>query len=634
MKSEEAKNLIQNSDAFNTTFIGTNTSRLGVEENIGISDDKRFLHTANTGPTGSGKTELMVNAAMQDIYKDHGICIIVPKGHAINEIIARLPEDRIEDVVYINPASPAGPPALNVLEPYITGDNKQKQKDIIVDDVVDLFKRRSENWGDRFGRFLEHLLVAHIQLNIENGESNNLYDLYECIHNDEKMEKLIQRTSDSIRRKQLQRIKNEYGSKELNPVEYRLEDFTGNELLRDIISADESGINFQEAVDDQKIILVELQKGEIGEETCQVIGSIVLTKIWSAIQSRVSQPEEERKPFHLYVDEMQNFGSSDSSLASMLAEGREYRLSLWLATQYLSRLDKDTQDAVVVNCRNKIVFQPSGGDSSTLAKVVDADKKTLKHLGEYQAVVQKPVTGRDRPVEVVETYPPWSVDPDRIPDVKQEQAISSNNAGEPSVSDRTGSHPTAGGDLHDALLGVADQRLKELGAQQVNIFEQSGENRADGLVVFPDGSRAYLEAENTTLSKPGKVLHNLKRSVEDGSECIFVVQEENTEKLENILEDPVNRDGDEYKDDDGSYSYYQVGTGDSFTDIEFVEEAEYRILEVTSEELTEYTEDVEAECPQLEYGFTKEELRIECVERTDDGYCQALGQQCVLTKNE
>ena len=636
MNPEETRNLIENSDVFQTTFTGTHTSTLGVEENIGIPDGKRFMHTINTGPTGSGKTELMVNAALQDINKGRGVGILVPKGHAIDEIIARMPEDRIDDIVYINPASSTGPPALNVLEPY-TDDavNTEKQKEIIVNDVVDLFKRRSDNWGERFGRFLDHLLRAHIEINIDHEESYNLYNLYECIRSEDRMDQLIQQTSDSIRRKQLNRIKDEYGKKELNPVEYRLEDFTGNRLLRDMISADESGINFREAVDNQKIILVELQKGIIGEETAQVIGSLVLTKIWSAIQSRVNQDPESREPFHLYVDELQNFGSSDSSIATMLAEGREYRLGLWLATQYLSRLDGEMQDAVVVNCRNKVVFKPSDGDASTLSRVIDVDKKVLERLGEYQAIVQKPVSGPDEEaVMVVDTYPPWEGDRSRISDVREEQAIAANTAGELDVSTRTGTHPTAGSKMHDALLAVAENRLHELDAQQVTIFGQTGEDRADGLVIFDDGSRAYLEAENTTLSKPGKVLHNLKRAHEDGSECLFAVREEEREKLDSILSDPVNRDGTGHEDSEGEYAYYKTGSGEPFTDVDLVEEAEHRVIEVSGDELEGYMEDVEAECPQLDNGFTKEELEIECMEREDDGYCQALGQQCVLTERD
>jgi len=636
MNPEETRNLIENSDAFQTTFTGTHTSTLGVEEDVGIPDDKRFMHTIITGPTGSGKTELLVNAALQDINKDRGIAMVVPAGHAIDEIIARMPEDRINDILYINPASSTGPPALNVLEPY-TEDavNTEKQKEIIVNDVVDLFKRRSDNWGERFGRFLDHLLRAHIEMNIEHGESYNLYDLYECIRSEDRMDNLIQRTGDSIRRKQLNRIKDEYGTKELNPVEYRLEDFTGNRLLRDMISADESGVNFRKAVNNQKIILVELQKGVIGEETAQVIGSLVLTKIWSAIQSRVNQSVESREPFHLYVDELQNFGSSDSSIATMLAEGREYRLGLCLATQYLSRLDADMQDAVVVNCRNKIAFKPADGDASTLSRVMGADKKVLERLSEYQVVLQKPVSGVDDEAMItVDTYPPWEGERERISDVREEQAIAASTAGELEVSERTGTHQTAGGDMHDALLAVAEKRLHELDAQQVNIFGQTGDNRADGFALFEDGSQAYLEAENTTLSKPGKVLHNLKRAYEDGNECIFVVREEERDRLEAILRDPVNRSGTGQEDSEGEYAYYKTGSGEQFTDLELVEDSEYRVLDVSAEELQKFIEDVEAECPQLDNGFTKDELKIECMERLDDGYCQALGQQCVLTEGD
>ncbi|MDY6771111.1 MAG: type IV secretory system conjugative DNA transfer family protein, partial [Candidatus Nanohaloarchaea archaeon] len=156
MKPGETRDLITNSEDLETTYLGTCESRLGVEENVGLSDDKRMTHVLNVGPTGYGKSTLMLHTALQDAYKDYGLCIINPKGRTLSDdFLTKLPEDRREDVVYINPDRESVTP-INVLEPHVTPEMSQaqveNQKEIIVSDLIDLFKRYSDNWGDRFGR--------------------------------------------------------------------------------------------------------------------------------------------------------------------------------------------------------------------------------------------------------------------------------------------------------------------------------------------------------------------------------------------------------------------------------------------------------------------------------------------------
>ncbi len=168
-----------------TTSIGTRTSQLGIEENIGIPDDKRLLHTLALGPTGYGKTQAMLHAALQDAHKGHGLCMVIPKGKAIDQFLQKIPEDRVDDVVYINPAD-QDTPRINVLEPHThSGMNqaqKENQKEIIVSDLIDLFKRYSENWGDRFGRVLETLFRAYLDLNIRGKTLYSLLDVFEPSH--------------------------------------------------------------------------------------------------------------------------------------------------------------------------------------------------------------------------------------------------------------------------------------------------------------------------------------------------------------------------------------------------------------------------------------------------------------------
>jgi hypothetical protein len=640
MKPEDVKNLIENSDEFTTTFLGTRTSQLGVEENVGIEDSKRSIHVLNTGPTGYGKTQLMIHAALQDAYKDQGFCLINPKGDAINQIIAKLPEDRLDDVVYINPGGKQVP-SINVLEPHITEDmtqmHKENQKEIIVSDLIDLFKRQSENWGDQFGRVLETLLRAHLDLNIYHNESNSLLDVFQCVINQDALVDLIDRTQDQVIREQLVRIREDMTSYELEPLQRRLNDFVMNATIREVVASEESGVNFREAVNQEKIILVDIQKGEVGSTVSELVGSIIITKVWAAAQSRITQKPEDRTPFYLYVDELQNFGSEGSALSTMLSEAREYRLGCWLATQYLSKLDTQMRRAVVNNCRTKIIFNPTGSDNENrIAGLLNnVSKNELKSLGKYRAALQAPAEQSQSDAVIFDAYPPWNGDRDRVPDIKQQQAITtSSNGANAQVSQSLGKGKNAGGEAHKELLATAKQRLEEREGIQVNLlYQDTGDDKPDGKVILPDNSIAHLEAEHSTLSKPVKVLHNYQRAIEAGNEAIFAVEQGNAVKLQNILQDPKNRQGQQYEDEHGTYTYYTDTDGDPFTEFEDIENGEYRIIEIQEDQLEIHNEKIEPECPELEYN-SEEELQSFCIHRDDNGFCTALETQCTLTHND
>jgi len=644
MKPDKVQNLIESSENMDTTFLGTHTSSLGVEEDIGVEDEKRVLNVLNIGPTGYGKTQLMAHAILQDIYKGHGIAVVNPKGGLINQIIAKMPEDRHRDIIYINPGQEPVTP-INVLEPHTTEDmttaQRENQKEIIISDLIDLFKRQTDNWGERWGRVLETLLRAHIDLNIQKGESNSLLDVFQCVIQDEALTELIDRTEDKVVREQLVRVKEDMGSYELEPLQRRLNDFVMNSTIREFVSAEESGVNFREALDEEKIILVEIQKGEIGSTVSELVGSIVVTKVWAAAQSRITQEPEDRTPFYLYVDELQNFGSEGSALATMLSEAREYKLGCWLATQYLSNLDsKKMREAVINNCRTKIVFDPTGSENENrLARILNGvDKADLGRLKQYRAVLQTPAEGDEVSQAVVfDTYPPYKGDRGRVEDWKDRRAVTGSKPGvDVKIGQSLGKGNNAGNEFHRELLKTAKQQLEELPGTQVQLlYQDSGADKPDGKVLMPEGV-AHLEAENSTLSKPVKVLKNYLRATEEGCECIFVVEEGNAVKLQNIISDPVNRQGSDHEDDEGSYSYYSGEDGE-FTDIGLLEdEGEYRIIKVDTEELeaTVHEDNIEVECPQLD-NYSEEELGEFCMERDKEtGYCSALGQQCVLTETD
>ncbi len=632
---EETQTLIKSTADLATTYLGSRESNLGVEENIGLDDEKRLTHVLNVGPTGYGKSQLLTHVALQDAEKGHGLAVINPKGDLIDEFLAKLPEDRIDDIVYINPARDPVTP-INVLEPHVTEEmseaQRENQKEIIVSDLIDLFKRQSENWGDQFGRVLETLLRAHLDLNIQKNQGNSLLDVFRCVVNQDQLTQLIDDTDDQIIREQLVRVKEDMTSYEMEPLQRRLNDFVMNPTIRRVIGPEQSGVNFRDVVDDSKILLVDIQKGEVGETVSQLVGSIVTTKIWAAAQSRVTQPVEERTPFFLYVDELQNFGGEGSNFTKILSEAREYRLGCWLATQYLQQLATDMRRAVVNNCRTKITFNPSGSENENqIAGMFQGlTKDQLKALGKYRAAVQKPSKKSHNNAILFDTYPPWEPEDTDVDQLKKQgTAATSHTATELKASQSLGKGNNAGGDKHRELLAQAKKQLEERGFTVNLLYQDQGDNKPDGHVHLPNESIAHLEAEHSTLSRPVKVLRNLQRAVEEDREVFYIVEGGKATKLQNIVDDPKNRRGNEYNDEQGSYSYYTDEDGEAYTDFIEVEEAEYRVIEIGEDKLELHDQKIEPECPELQHN-TEEDLQAFCLHRDEDGFCTELEQSCVL----
>ena len=642
VSGEKTRNMVMNSPEMNTTFLGVTPGR-GGRKDIGIPDRYRNLNVLVPGAIGEGKTQATVHAVLSDIRKGNGVLAAGPKGDFINEILAKVPEDRLDDVLYINPRFN---PALNVLEPVaenrLPDEVLANQKAMITDELVQLFEQRSENFGGRYANIFKALLRAHLQLNIEEGESNTLMDVYQCVRSDDRedqLERLKSKISDPILRDDLDFAK-ELNDSDLDPIAHRIREFA-TETVRPMIAAEESSVDFVEVVDEGNIVLVEVQKGELGLDVAQSTVSIVLSKLWSAIQSQVVKPEEERENFYLYLDEFQNFGTSDSVLSTMLTEGREYGLGCWLVTQLLNReeISRDFRETVLTNTQSKLVFRTESSDAKQLADSLNGvDRERLDNLNSYNAFLQVPSKGSRPNADRVETYPPWNPDRSReeVEELKEELAVGSDTGSvgfEAEAVDETGESVTAGSSLHDTVLDAASTRLEELpNVQSVAITEQGeGVSKPDGIVFYESGQKAYVEVELSSLSKPAKVLTNLRRADEAGAECIFAVQEGDRDRLENIVEDPVNRSGDEHEDDDGSFSYYRDGDGGEYDEIGFVDDADYQVLEITEEEVMAVQHDLEDLCPFIDER-PKEKLEEDngCLARRDDGYCLELERECVL----
>jgi len=640
MNTTDVKDLITNSKNLQTTYLGTRESTMGVEETVEIHDTDRNTHILELGATGTGKTQAAVHTALQDIQKGRGLCFINPKGDAINQLLAKMPEDRLDDVIYINPAEEPVT-AVNPLEPHVheamSAAALENQKEIIVGDILALFKRQSQNWGDQWPRVLSTVLRAYLDLNIRYEESNTLGDALRAITDQDELESLIDRMDDPVIRNHLVNIRDDLSEYEKLPLKNRIQDFLGNEVIRRVIEG-ETSIDFYEAIRTGKIILVDVQRGEIGRNASPLIGSIVLTQVWAAAQARIALPEDERTLFPVFVDEVKHYASESSNFDEILSESREYGLSVWMISQYLDQLDPAMQRAAVNNCRTKIVFQPEIADDGTRVAnmLVGLEKDDLQRLGSYRAAMQTP-DGSE--AVTFDTLPPWESDRDDtdLERLKQDATVASDDSAEATDLFDLGPAGNAGDQLHTMLLQEAQAYLEARPAvSQVNLLHQDpGEDRPDGHVLKDNGDVCHLEAEVSTLTKPAKVLQNYWRAAFNDRKCIFVVEEAGVDKLINILEDPVNRRGDDHEDDDGSYSYYMDEDGEPFTGIDDLAGADYRILvRGESGNIRDYGTETDAECPELDAETSVDELASFCLFREENGWCSALETECVLTEGD
>lgn len=643
MTPEETQTIIESAENRTDTRVGTRTSSMGHDEHVSLPLSNRLTHVFNAGPTGTGKSELITNVAAQDIHAGRGVAVISPAGDTIDNLLDRIPDNRLEDIIYLNP-NQEPITRINVLQPYLVEDMTQaqleNQKEMIVSDVIDLFRRHNVgDWGPRFGQHLETLLRAHLDLNIKYDEQANLVDVYRCVVDDDALKSLIDRTDNEFIRNQLVRIYEDMGTYELEPLQRRLNTLVQNDTVNRVVDAGTSSIDFREIIDEGKILLVDVKREHIGKDAARIIGSVVVTSIWAAAQSRITQPEEERDPFMLACDEVHNFGGEGSNFTTLLAESRKYGLGCWLASQYLNQLEPEMRRAVKNNCRTKIFFDPTGTEDLTevAAMLNGFGKDQLTTLGNYRAVMQQPGDGRHRDAVTFTTYPPWGRgrEEEDLDEIKLDSTIGELSTAEKARVQRTskilGPMKDAGDYHHRRLLEQAQVFLeKRPEVEQVNLLYQERDGRPDGEVIKTSGDVANLEAEVSTLDNPGKVLQNYGRAIQEGRKCIFVVESGFEDRLENIITDPVNRRGSEHEDETGSFSYYKDGDGNPIENTDVYSLGEYRILVVDGETVHDHAKQGNSECPELDPPeFTEDDLQESCAFR-EDGYCALLDEPCVL----
>jgi len=326
---------------------------------FGIKTDDRRRHMYLIGKTGMGKSTLIENMVIHDIQQRHGVAIVDPHGDLVEKIIKFVPADRINDVIYFNPSDTKFPIAFNILE-----NVDPEYKHLIAYGLVGVFKKI---WADSWGPRMEYILTNTILALLEYPGST-LLGIMRLLVDKKYRKKVISKVTDPVVKTfwtdEFANYSEKFRTEAIAPIQNKVGQFLASSIIRNIVGQSKSTIEMRKAIDEGKIILMNLSKGRIGEENSALLGAMMITKIQLAAMSRVDIPENERKDFFLYVDEFQNFATE--SFANILSEARKYRLNLIMAHQYVEQLTDEVKAAVFGNVGTMVVFRVGATDGEFL----------------------------------------------------------------------------------------------------------------------------------------------------------------------------------------------------------------------------------------------------------------------------
>ena len=350
------------------SLLGINTYR-GQETRVYLSPEDRLRHLYVIGQTGTGKTGLLKSMIIQDIKNGEGCCFIDPHGSDILDVLAAVPPERYQDVIYFDPADLSRPFSLNFLEYDLA---RPEQKTFIVNELLMIFRRLYGDVPESMGPAFEQYFRNATMLVMEDPSSGStILDIARVLSNSEFRAAKLAKSMNPVVNQFWTEIATKAGGDAAleNIVPYitnKFDDFTANDFIRPIVGQQESSFKFREVMDTKKILLINLSKGRLGEKNANLLGLIVVGKLFMAALSRADNPRADHVPFYLYIDEFQNV--TTDSIPGILSEARKYKLALSVAHQFLNQIEEKTRDAVFGNVGNMAVFRVGEEDAEFFAK--------------------------------------------------------------------------------------------------------------------------------------------------------------------------------------------------------------------------------------------------------------------------
>jgi CxxC-x17-CxxC domain-containing protein len=355
---------------------------------FGIKTDDRRRHMYLIGKTGMGKSTILENMIVDDIRAGRGVAVVDPHGDLAEKVMQYVPSDRIKDVIYFNPTDTDYPIAFNIVEAV-----DPKVRHLVASGLIGVFKKL---WADSWGPRLEYILRNAI-LAVLDYPNSTLLSVIQMLSDKVYRKKVMAEVKDPVVKafwtKEFAGYADKFASEAVSPIQNKVGQFLSSSVIRNIVGQTRSSIDVRKAMDEGKILIMNLSKGHIGEDNSALLGAMMITKIQLAAMSRVNIPEKERKDFYLYIDEFQNF--STESFATILSEARKYHLNLIIAHQYMEQLTDEVKAAVFGNVGTLVAFRVGAVDAEELVKEFAPifEEEDILNLPKYEFYIKLMIDG-------------------------------------------------------------------------------------------------------------------------------------------------------------------------------------------------------------------------------------------------
>jgi hypothetical protein len=332
---------------------------------FGIKNEDRFSHLYIVGKTGTGKSTLLETMALQDAQQGHGFALIDPHGDLVERVAAHVSPQRASDLIYLNAADPSQPYGYNPLRHV-----REDRIALAASGLMEVFKKM---WPDAWGVRMEHILRNTLMALLERPKAT-LHDILR-LYSDKNFRKEVARSlrNEPVRRffeKEFERFSFGYRADGIAPIQNKVGAFLADPLVSRVLTAPAIDLHFRQMMDAGNILLVNLAKGLLGEDSASLLGGLLVTTLGLAAFSRADIPADTRQDFFVYIDEFQSF--TTLAVANMLSELRKYRVGFTVAHQYLQQLEPDVRHAILGNAGTIISFRLGVEDASYLGREFQA----------------------------------------------------------------------------------------------------------------------------------------------------------------------------------------------------------------------------------------------------------------------
>ncbi|MFH1769326.1 MAG: type IV secretion system DNA-binding domain-containing protein [Parcubacteria group bacterium] len=344
-------------------YIGKTNFR-GQDKIFGIKHSDRFQHMYVIGQTGTGKTNLLKNTAIQDIEAGRGIAVVDPHGEFVEELLEMVPDNRLDDVIYFNPADQEYPMGFNPLEV-----RDPTHKHLVASGLMAIFTKIWANvWSARMEYILNNTILALVDT-----PNSTLLGIPRMLVDKIYRQTIVNNCKDPVVRSywinEYEQYEPRFRSEAISPIQNKVGQFLGTSIIRNVVGQKRSSLDVEKAMDNGNIVLINVSKGKTGEDNSALLGAMIITKIQLAAMERVRVPIEQRRDFILYVDEFQNFATD--SFAGILSEARKYKLGLVISHQYIGQLITESgndklRDAIFGNVGTTVTFRVGAQDAEFL----------------------------------------------------------------------------------------------------------------------------------------------------------------------------------------------------------------------------------------------------------------------------